>query len=307
MKSIFSAICLLIALAFCQAAFGQVVGFDARPEPGKEPASIADYTAAFATISGVRSIVAGRLSVSVDIDQAGNVVRVNSVSGPGNVCPSTTRTNILELRMAAESAARTVRLNPATANGLPAPSSGQIYFLVTSADDVVGTADAKDPSKAEGQRYFTARPVTKVDDIKQNNDKVEPSGTNPPPPDYVGPVITTGTGVSPKAAASNDATAPRSNFPSRPISGGVLNGKAVSLPKPPYPPAARAVRAEGAVTIQILIDEDGTIFSAHAVSGHPLLRQASRIAACEAKFTPTFLEGKPVKVQGVITYNFVAP
>ena len=81
----------------------------------------------------------------------------------------------------------------------------------------------------------------------------------------------------------------------------------MSLPKPRYPAAARAVRASGAVTIQILVDEDGTIFSAEAVSGHPLLRQASRIAACEAKFTRTFLEGKPVKVQGVITYNYVAP
>ncbi len=306
MKSIFSAMCLLFALAFCPSAFGQVVGFDARPEPGKEPASIADYSAAFATISGVQSIVAGRLSVSIDIDEAGNVVRVNSVSGPGNVCPSTTRTNILELRMAAESAARTVRFNPATANGLPAPSSGQIYFLVASADDVADTADAKDPSKTEGQRYFTARTVTKIDDTKQNNDKVEPSGTNPPPPDYVGPVR--GTGSAPSVSSNSDST--KSTLVTRgdgSIRGGVLNHKAMSLPKPPYPAAARAVRASGAVTIQILVDEDGTIFSAHAVSGHPLLRQASRIAACEAKFTPTFLEGKPVKVQGVITYNFVAP
>lgn len=91
----------------------------------------------------------------------------------------------------------------------------------------------------------------------------------------------------------------------KPISGGVLNGKALSLPKPPYPAAARAVRASGAVTVQILIDEEGNVISASAVSGHPLLHAAAVAAAGGAKFTPTQLEGQPVKVSGVITYNFV--
>lgn len=95
--------------------------------------------------------------------------------------------------------------------------------------------------------------------------------------------------------------------PKKPISGGVLNGKARSLPKPPYPPAARAVRASGAVSVQVVIDESGNVISASAVSGHPLLRQAAAQAARGAKFSPTMLSGQPVKVQGVITYNFVAP
>lgn len=89
------------------------------------------------------------------------------------------------------------------------------------------------------------------------------------------------------------------------ISGGVLNGKATSLPKPPYPPAARAVRAAGAVSVQVLIDESGNVVSASAVSGHPLLRAAAVQAARGARFSPTQLSGQPVKVSGVITYNFV--
>jgi protein TonB len=89
------------------------------------------------------------------------------------------------------------------------------------------------------------------------------------------------------------------------ISGGVLNGKATSLPKPPYPPAARAVRASGAVSVQVLIDEKGNVVSASAVSGHPLLRAAAVQAARSARFSPTQLSGQPVKVSGVITYNFV--
>ena len=81
--------------------------------------------------------------------------------------------------------------------------------------------------------------------------------------------------------------------------------EAVNLPKPTYPPAARAVRAEGAVGIQVLIDETGNVFSARAVSGHPLLRSSAVIAACSARFEPTLLSGEPVKVSGMITYNFV--
>ncbi|HLM57801.1 MAG TPA: TonB family protein [Pyrinomonadaceae bacterium] len=89
------------------------------------------------------------------------------------------------------------------------------------------------------------------------------------------------------------------------VSGGVLNGKAISKPTPAYPPIARAARASGTVTVQILVDESGRVISANAVSGHPLLQQAAVSAARQARFSPTLLSGQPVKVSGVITYNFV--
>lgn len=98
----------------------------------------------------------------------------------------------------------------------------------------------------------------------------------------------------------------RKNLPDV-ISGGVLNGKAISLPKPPYPPAARAVRASGAVNVEIMIDTEGNVIAANAVSGHPLLRQSAVTAARSAKFAPTMLAGKPVKVKGVLVFNFNAP
>ncbi len=94
--------------------------------------------------------------------------------------------------------------------------------------------------------------------------------------------------------------------PRAPISGGVLNGKAISLPKPAYPPIARAAHASGTVVVQVLIDENGNVVSAHAVSGHPLLQAAAVGAAKSARFSPTKLSGQPVKVTGVIQYNFVA-
>lgn len=94
--------------------------------------------------------------------------------------------------------------------------------------------------------------------------------------------------------------------PRAPISGGVLNGKAINLPKPSYPPIAKAAHASGTVVVQVTIDENGNVISAHAVSGHPLLQAVAVAAAKGARFSPTKLSGQPVKVTGVITYNFVA-
>jgi TonB family protein len=88
------------------------------------------------------------------------------------------------------------------------------------------------------------------------------------------------------------------------VSGGVLDGKAVSKPNPAYPAAAKAVKASGTVLVQVTVDEQGKVISAHAVSGHPLLQSAAVAAAYQARFAPTLLSGRPVKVNGVLTYNF---
>jgi hypothetical protein len=86
---------------------------------------------------------------------------------------------------------------------------------------------------------------------------------------------------------------------------GVVNGIATYLPKPAYTPIAKAAHAFGTVTVQVLIDETGKVVSARALSGHPLLTSESIKAAYQARFTPTFLSHEPVKVSGIITYNFV--
>ncbi|MEO7658528.1 MAG: TonB family protein [Pyrinomonadaceae bacterium] len=120
--------------------------------------------------------------------------------------------------------------------------------------------------------------------------------------------LSTGTGTAKTGSDDDDAPPPPKATPKpapKTVSGGVLNGKATSLPKPAYPPAAKAVRAGGAVSVQVLISETGSVISANAVSGHPLLRSAAEGAARGARFSPTLLSGQPVKVSGVITYNFV--
>jgi len=115
-----------------------------------------------------------------------------------------------------------------------------------------------------------------------------------------------GIGLSDISAQEDAGGAPASQNPKQTL-GGVLNGKATNLVKPPYPAAARAVRAEGAVNVQVTIDESGNVISASAVSGHPLLRAAAVQAARSSKFSPTMLAGQAVKVTGIIVYNFVLP
>jgi len=107
-------------------------------------------------------------------------------------------------------------------------------------------------------------------------------------------------GATPDAGANGEAKPKRA-----PISGGVLNGKAIVLPKPEYPVDAQAAGASGTVVVQVTIDESGMVTAARAISGHPTLRQAAVNAANQARFSPTSLMGEPVKVTGVITYNFV--
>jgi len=90
----------------------------------------------------------------------------------------------------------------------------------------------------------------------------------------------------------------------KPVSGGVLNGTAVYLPPPAYPEAAKRMRTQGVVTVDVILDETGKVVAANASGGPAILRDAAVQAALKAKFSPTKLSGQPVKVSGVINYKF---
>jgi TonB family protein len=90
----------------------------------------------------------------------------------------------------------------------------------------------------------------------------------------------------------------------RPVSGGVLNGTAVSLPAPNYPEAAKRMRVMGTVSVQVVLDESGKVISAQATEGPQVLRDVAVQAALKARFSPTKLSGQPVKVSGLINYRF---
>ncbi|HJQ71378.1 MAG TPA: TonB family protein [Blastocatellia bacterium] len=87
-------------------------------------------------------------------------------------------------------------------------------------------------------------------------------------------------------------------------SGGVLQNTATKRVTPEYPQLALEARVSGSVVVEITVTEEGTVMSARAISGHPLLRDAAVDAARGWEFTPTQLSGVPVKVIGTITFNF---
>jgi periplasmic protein TonB len=197
----------------------------------------------------------------------------------------------------------------------------------------------KPPQEPEGPRPARKTPSTKISE-RPTRPKLYESPSNPTkPPDtvsvaanpippapanaieapYVSDLAATSsastcdtcTGTDPRASAVVEKPQPTPEptpvkAPAiQRVSMGVLIAKIISLPKPNYPVIAKQARATGPVNVQILIDESGNVISAHAVNGHPMLIHAAEDAARRARFTPTLLSNQPVKVQGVIVYNFV--
>jgi TonB family protein len=111
-----------------------------------------------------------------------------------------------------------------------------------------------------------------------------------------------------KNVVANDSEPPPAPKPLlKPVSGGVLNGKAISLPAPTYPDIARRMRQSGKVEVEVIVDENGKVISARATAGPAVLRDVAVDAALRARFTPTKLSGQPVKISGRIDYNFTLP
>lgn len=89
------------------------------------------------------------------------------------------------------------------------------------------------------------------------------------------------------------------------INGGVINGKAINLVKPPYPIEARRARASGSVNVEVMINEEGkVIYACAAKAAHPALIEGSEAAAYQSEFSPTILKGSPIRVFGTLVYNY---
>jgi TonB family protein len=161
---------------------------------------------------------------------------------------------------------------------------------------VIGDAVAQ-PSKAADVKAASALPP------QTSLSKLKVSSVAPPS----GELRSAGGDANLKVlVASNDQPpAPRPLM--KPVSGGVLNGKAISLPAPVYPEFARRMRTSGLVEVEVVVDETGKVISAHALAGPASLRDVAVQAALKARFSPTKLSGQPVKITGRINYNFTTP
>jgi len=187
-----------------------------------------------------------------------------------------------------------------------APTNAPVDRNARVQERTVAISTTADPTRTPDHIGITAPTVPPVTDSQ-----FVITGRNVNPPD-LGPRgnggCVTCTGTDPVVRVE-DNTPPPEQPPVKPptqrLTSRVLISQAISLPQPVYPQLARQIHIGGAVAVQILVDEQGKVISAQAVSGHPTLTRAAREAALRARFTPTMLSGQAVKVQGVITYNFV--
>lgn len=168
----------------------------------------------------------------------------------------------------------------------------------------ISTAKNNSLSRPAGPVKFTGEdsnpissgPVGRNNDGDPNGSGLKgPTATPTPDPNDIEP---------PKIKKPDPTPTPTPKNPGIVRSSEVLNGKAVSLPKPPYPQAAISMNISGEVNVQVTIDENGKVISARAATGHPILRGAAENAARNARFSPTTLNGQPVKVTGLIIYKF---
>ena len=76
---------------------------------------------------------------------------------------------------------------------------------------------------------------------------------------------------------------------------------------PQYPPLALESHLRGTVVVDALIDEQGNVVQARAVSGHPLLIPAALKAVLQWKYEPTSLNGEPISVRLQVEVHFNLP
>jgi len=79
---------------------------------------------------------------------------------------------------------------------------------------------------------------------------------------------------------------------------------AVSKAAPEYSPIAKQLRLAGAVEMEVIIGEDGSVEDIKTVSGNPVLAKSATAALKKWKFTPFKADGQPVKAISTIAFNF---
>ena len=184
----------------------------------------------------------------------------------------------------------------------PIASNAPVDPHITTPERIERVSSVADPTKTPETIGTAGGAPPSTGDVVLSNRNADPPGL----PATNSNTCVTCSGTNPVVRVPDTTPPPVAPKPTtQRQTSSVLISHAISLPQPAYPPMARQIRVGGAVAVQILVDEQGKVISAQAVSGHPLLLTAAKEAALRARFTPTMLSGQAVKVQGVITYNFV--
>lgn len=219
------------------------------------------------------SRLGGVVLAAVTVDRVGLVVSVDKVSGPDWVCDEVMRPDVIALREAARIGAADVLFEPSPTDISDHTQEIIVFEFPRENNSPYGRSVYSFGKKSENdpKASVTVKRTAVVSSAKR-------SATN----ELIPEIQTKGL-----------------------ISGGVMNGKAIHLENPKFPPTARVLNVVGNVGVTVIIDEEGKVFAASVTNGHPLLRLDSRNAACKSQFEPVKLSSTPVKVASVIVYKYV--
>lgn len=88
------------------------------------------------------------------------------------------------------------------------------------------------------------------------------------------------------------------------IGSGEAMKAATSKVQPQYPAIARQMKIAGHVEVEAVVGPDGSVASAKAVSGNPMLTQPAISAVEKWKFTPFTSNGEPTKAVVTLAFDF---
>lgn len=182
------------------------------------------------------------------------------------------------------------------------PSSVSAYISASAAPPPPEVVARHEPSAVPR----TAAPIAPPDRIAAEEEPpsvgptAEGSLSNVP-----GAVTGIGVGMLPEAHLTPAQLPPTLAPPTIVRAGGAIREprKIVNV-QPVYPDIARDAGIQGLVIIEATIDERGSVIDARVLRSQPLLDGAALAAIRQWRYTPTLLNGVPVRVLMTVTINF---
>ncbi len=134
------------------------------------------------------------------------------------------------------------------------------------------------------------------------------SGIEAIAPEAAAAALDTGTVIGVEGGLPTDSTVPPPTpappEPPKRIGGDIVAPTRVLYVSPAYPPIAIAARVEGVVIVEATISRDGAVEDARVLRSVALLDAAALDAVRQWRYTPTRLNGVPVRVIMTVTVHF---
>ncbi len=163
-------------------------------------------------------------------------------------------------------------------------------------------ASSQSPKPQTGFRTWILAPPQQT---RAAADQSGPITENPP---QLAETQAASEGVLTSSGAINSRTlagAPPLHEPEPPQPTGVVKqGQLIHRVDPDYPEMARQQHAEGVVRLNVTIGTDGIVRGISLLGGPQLLVSAAESAVRQWRYTPTFLDGKPVEFQREVDLTF---